>query len=283
MAGTVQRMANQAAGQAELFLRRVVPPGSNARRLLGDLYRRLPLNLREDPISALAEAFGEARPDAFFIQIGAHDGTQLDPLNDQIERRPWRGLMMEPVPYVFERLQGRHRSDPRIGLENAALADVDDFRTLYYLPQSADPGLPAWYDALASFRKDVLLKHVTWIPDIEERVAEMTVPCMTFDSLCRKHDVQHVDIVQIDTEGYDFEVIKLIDLDRYRPTLVMCEHIHMEGETLEACVNHMSRHGYEHFRGDLDVLFLRVGDLGLRDRHIQRLWQILQARSAAKS
>jgi FkbM family methyltransferase len=282
MVGTVQRMANQAAGQAEVFLRRVVPPGSGGRRLLSDVYRRLPISLRQDPISALAEAIGEARPDAFFIQIGAHDGTQLDPLNDQIERRAWRGLMMEPVPYVFERLQARHASNPRIVLENAALASSDDCRTLYYLPESSDPGLPTWYDALASFRRDVLLKHATWIPDIEERVSEITVACMTFDSLCQKHGVERVDIVQIDTEGYDFEVIKLIDLERYRPTLVMSEHIHLDPETLDACLGHMSRYGYEHFRGDLDMVFLRVGDLGPRDRYIERLWSVLQSRSGSK-
>ena len=49
------------------------------------------------------------------------------------------------------------------------------------------------------------------------------VPCLTFDSLVSKHGVTAVDLVQMDTEGYDFEIVKLIDLDRLRPRLIMYE------------------------------------------------------------
>src|SRR5947208_7530018 len=50
------------------------------------------------------ERFGDAHPEATFIQIGANEGHELDPLTGPIERRRWTGVMVEPVPYVFERL-----------------------------------------------------------------------------------------------------------------------------------------------------------------------------------
>jgi FkbM family methyltransferase len=261
-------------------LGRVAPPGSPLRRALAWVRRTTVARVADDPVPAFTRSFGQARPGAFFLQIGAHDGTQLDPLDEQIERRQWRGIMVEPIPEVFARLQARHRTNPRLVLENLALADEDGKREIFYLPQSSDPDLPPWYDALATFRRDVLAKHATWIPDIEQRIATLTVPCLTFDALCSRHGVERVDLIQIDTEGYDFEIIKQIDLARYRPTAVICEHIHMDPDTLGACLAHMSAAGYQHLRGALDVAFLRVGDLGPGDRRLRRDWDRLRAGSA---
>ena len=51
--------------------------------------------------------------------------------------------------------------------------------------------------------------------------------------------------VQIDTEGYDFEILKLIDLDRRRPAFVLFEHLHLDAATHRASIEHVRRHGYE--------------------------------------
>lgn len=62
------------------------------------------------------DLFGDAHPNAFFVQIGANDGYSLDPLTVQIERREWRGIMVEPVPYVFAWLAERYGNHPRLVL-----------------------------------------------------------------------------------------------------------------------------------------------------------------------
>lgn len=263
-------------GAAKL-VRSIVPVDSRTRSVLRAARGRLPRRRTPppDPIGRVIFEFARAHPKAFFIQVGANDGVQRDPLRTEILARKWRGIMVEPVPYVYERLRRFTAGEPQLILENVAIADHDGTQELFYLPQSTDAGLPEWYDALASFRKEVVLKHREFIADIDERVASMPVPCVTFDHLCAKHGVTRVDIVQIDTEGYDYEVIKLIDLDRLRPKLVMFEHHHLDGETRAACNAHLQRHGYVGLSHSLDTVCLRAEELDGRNRPLRDLWETL--------
>lgn len=196
----------------------------------------------------LLRAFGEAYPEAFFVEIGANDGAQHDHLREHILERSWRGIMVEPVPYVFARLQGNYGSQPGVVLENAAIAPQDGTMPFFHLAE-ADPqeraGLPEWYDALGSFSRESILSHAPQIPDIERRLVETEVPTLAFDSLLAKHGADRVDLVLVDTEGYDFEVLKVIDLARHRPRLVVYEHFNFGEQEQLDCRAYMQGHGYE--------------------------------------
>src|SRR5205814_148392 len=103
-------------------------------------------------------AFAQHHPDAFVVQIGAHDGATMgqDPLRHELLSRPWRGILVEPVPPVFERLKANYRANPRLIFENAAIAESDGVRDLYHLPESSDRTIWKGYDALGSFRREIL-------------------------------------------------------------------------------------------------------------------------------
>jgi len=81
--------------------------------------------------------------------------------------------------------------------------------------------------------------------------------------------------VQIDTEGYDLEVIKLIDLERFRPTLLMFEHLHLASADFETCLQRLRDHGYEHISDTMDTVCLRVGELASEHRTLLGLWRQL--------
>ena len=38
---------------------------------------------------------------------------------------------------------------------------------------------------------------------------------ITFDKICENHNILNIDYLQIDTEGFDSEIIKMIDLSKY--------------------------------------------------------------------
>lgn len=229
--------------------------------------------LSDHPFSRIIDEFAAAHPTASFVQIGANDGIQRDPLRQAILSSQWSGLMVEPVPYVFRRLEANYGDHERVQLVNAAVAEADGFRTLYYLRESNDADLWHWYHALGSFREDVLRKHVNLIPDIDERIISSEVPCMTFASLCRRHRLERVDVVQIDTEGYDWEIIKLIDLDYYRPTVLMFEQLHLSKAEQAAAYAHMRGHGFEVYADGMDALCLRTTDKQAVRGGLRNLWQ----------
>ena len=153
--------------------------------------------------------------------------------------------MIEPVEYVFKRLTARFGGNDRFILERVAIAEIDGAKDFYYLQEST-PGenLPAWYDQLGSFSLPTILKHREDIPDIESRLRKVSCSCMTFRSLCDKHGVKNIDLIHIDTEGFDYEVLKLIELDHHRPTLVMYEHKHLSEVDHEAARTLLTERGY---------------------------------------
>jgi FkbM family methyltransferase len=216
-------------------------------------YRRL---LRRLAGPRVVQAFAAAHPEAFFVEIGANDGDKHDHLRPAILAGGWRGIMVEPVPYVFERLARNYSGRPGLALENAAIAERDGTRAFHYLAESDDPGLPGWYDAVGSFSRDAVLAHARHIPDVERRIVTAEVPCLTFESLCRKHDVERVDLLALDTEGHDWRILAAIDLDRWRPRLVIYEHYHLDPDDRSEARGHMEGAGYETMEEGFDTFCL---------------------------
>jgi FkbM family methyltransferase len=227
----------------------------------------------------LAE-FGRIKPNAFFIQVGSNDGEQHDPLRAVILRRPWRGIMVEPVPYVFERLQRNYgRFADRITLENVAVGEHDGSVPFYHLAPVESferEGLPQWYDGIGSFKREHVLKHASFIPDAAERLVTTTVPCLTFESLCDKHGVDHVDLVHVDAEGSDFEVIRSIDLTKHRPRLLLYEHYHQDVADRAACREHIESFGYETMEQGMDTWCLSRDDAEDDEHRLFHLWDTVK-------
>jgi FkbM family methyltransferase len=214
----------------------------------------------------LVRAFADEYPDAFFIEIGANDGEQHDYLEPFIRTRRWRGIMVEPVPYVFERLQRNYGDLGRVALENVAIADRDGRLPFYYLDQAGEDErgeLPEWYDALGSFSREMVLANAPEIPDIERRLVRSEVPCLTFESLCRRHGVDGLDLVVVDAEGFDYEIVKRIDFETYRPRMLIYEHRHLTAVQRAECKALLQRLGYETIEEYFDTWCL---DTRVRDR-----------------
>ena len=193
----------------------------------------------------LVTAFAEAYPDAFFIEIGANDGEQDDHLHAHILASRWRGLMVEPVPYVFERLRRNYAGVDRVTLENAAIADRDGALPFFYLAEAPEGEVvPNWYTEIGSFSRDLVLGHGHLIGNIEDRLVETSVPCLTFESLCRKHGVEQLDLMLIDTEGYDAQILRSVDLAARHPRLLVYEHYHLSPEQRFDCERLVAAAGY---------------------------------------
>lgn len=224
-------------------------------------HRRL---LRNMAGPRLLRAFADCYPRAFFVEVGSNDGEQHDHLRPLIRSRPWRGIMVEPVPYVFERLRAGYGDLDRVVLENAAIADRDGRLPFFHLAEAAEgEELPRWYDGIGSFSRDNVLAHGRHIDGIAARLVETEVPCLTFESLLRKHGVDRVDLLLVDTEGYDWELLRAIDLQPRIPRLVVYEHYHLSAADRAACRAHLERHGYETMEEGFDTFCL---DTRLPDR-----------------
>lgn len=194
----------------------------------------------------------ERRPHPFVVQVGAYDGLQNDFINPYLCGRRLPGLLIEPQATAFERLQSTYADQPQISLVRCAVSDCDGRRSLYRLDGSTE-GLPGWAEQTATFNKDVLLSHRHVIPDIDSRIIEESVDCRTFESLFAEHKIESVDLLQIDAEGFDFELLKLFPFRRMQPLLIRYEHAHLTAADQEACLTFLADHGYLLFVPRKDV------------------------------
>lgn len=190
----------------------------------------------------------------FIVQIGAFDGTSFDDaVNEFLRDSRFRGLLVEPQPAVFSRLRNEYEGNGRVILENAAVAAEDGEVTLYTFDTS-DPELPNWFEGCASFDKEVALKFADRYPKARENLRSIQVLGLTLQSLLSKHQFQEVDFLQIDVEGFDYEVIKMVDFKNCKPAIIRFEKLHLSSDDLERCYDLLITNGYKIAIEEQDIL-----------------------------
>ena len=223
------------------------------------------------------DAFDRCRASVFFVQVGSNDGEHDDPLRPFVQASAWSGVMVEPVPYVFDRLRRNYAHRADLSLVNVAVSNHDGSSSFYFLAESSEP-LPEWYDQVGSFTLDTILDDWSekMIPDLRDRIRSITVPCVTFESLCEQNAVTHIDVIHIDAEGHDYEIIKGVDLNRYRPAVVLYEHKHLGDTRRAACRELLQGHGYLTAEIGYDTLCVRQEVLEADMPTLGRAWQAAQ-------
>jgi FkbM family methyltransferase len=188
--------------------------------------------------------------DFFFVQVGANDGIRVDPIRKYIVEFHWRGILVEPQPKVFDTLRENYRSEPQLHFENAAIAEQDGTLTLYCLDESVDlPVGSAW----ASFKKDNVRRFLSK----DAPVNEFQVPAVSMSTLLAKHGARSVDLLQIDTEGYDGKVLKSWMETGINPAVIRFEYPLLSRAELHSCLSALADRGYRFLKDDVDIVAYR--------------------------
>jgi len=231
------------------------------RRVGYDLVRYLPQPERpvDVVLLAIASRIGQGNS-CDFLQIGANDGFHNDPIRESVIRFGLSGILVEPLPDVFKKLQASYRTQPRLIFENCAVGEKDGEATLYRF--RCDAPVPEVAHELASFRREHLLKPQFRVRDAERHIEAITVPTCTIATLLARHSRLHIELLQIDTEGFDFEVIKLAFVAGLKPAIIHFENTHLSRGDLEACARLLEANRYRFLHLGFDTLAVRDDAVG---------------------
>jgi FkbM family methyltransferase len=230
------------------------------RHFAGRLKRRLfppPPPPPHAPTDDIAELFqGKS---IVLVKIGSNDGVQGDPLRDLIQQNPqWIVLFIEPIKAVYERLIRNYPSGGVYRFENVAIADQPGTKPFYYVSDAIKqemPSTPWWYDQLGSFDRNHIIKHGT---TFEPFIVTEEVRCETLAAILDKHDLtSRVDVIHIDTEGYDYEILKQLDLSSSKLRVVLYEYQHLIEADAAAAEAFLQAAGYTIKRYWPDTLAIR--------------------------
>lgn len=191
----------------------------------------------------------------YFIQVGANDGKSGDPIFFIVNLLRISGVLVEPVPYVFKKLKINYKDNKKVFLENSAISPENSNLDFYFLKESNDASIPGWYDQLGSFNLDVIKKHKNDIKNFDELLTSVKIPTTNFLKILNKFNIPYFDLIFIDTEGYDFEIVKTIPFDKFLPSIIIFEHKHLNEKDFKSSVDLLSSKGYKMFKTIDDFMF----------------------------
>lgn len=239
-------------------------PPTLRERIVHKLARALPAAMAkylepdpETPILSKIDAYAASHAGVTFVQIGSCDGQAGDPLREHAFQGHWRGLVVEPVPANFARLQQTYRSLPSVLCRNVALSTANESRTFYCIDAPESANVPSWAVQIGSFDRDHLVKHAALFEGLDRYISSIEVECMDLSTLLQTSGLDHIDILHTDVEGFDLQVLKQIDFTRWKPELILFEDFHMSNAERQEALNLLSGQDYAFVEGGMNVLAIR--------------------------
>lgn len=162
-------------------------------------YRRYPYQSQVGQDRYLNEVIFKDKKNGFFVDIGAHDGYTFSNSYFFEDKRGWDGICVEPMPDVFKELSKRRTCK----CINAAVSSIKG--EVQFL---VDKG----FDMLSCIYNE---NNEEDRQKLESGKAELIkIPSIPMNEILQ--DVNRpIDFVSIDTEGFELDVLKSIDLERF--------------------------------------------------------------------
>lgn len=143
-----------------------------------------------------------------FVQIGTYTGK--DEFNRFVKKYPpSKVILVEPNEAMVNHIANNYVGIDNVFLESVAITETNKGEVELVIPKNNIKGKSIngikYKESHFS-----LLPMDDWGNDFRRVIA----PSMTFSELCEKHNINDIHYLQIDTEGYDAEIIKSIDFDK---------------------------------------------------------------------
>jgi FkbM family methyltransferase len=150
------------------------------------------------------------------VDVGAHTGSTAAPFAS----RGWHVYAIEPVEANLARLQERLRGCPRVVIDTRAVSNRSGELVTLYTSQ-----VSSGIATLAPF-------HPSHQPNA-------TVRTVSLAEFCLENRVAGIDVLKIDTEGFDLFVLQGHDWS-IRPRIVICEFEDRKTVPLGYCVSDLA-------------------------------------------
>lgn len=154
----------------------------------------------------------------FFIELGANDGITQSNTWYLESQKGWKGVLVEPIPHLYEIATKRRK---RSKVFNCACVSFD----------YPEPYIPMIYANLMSMVKGSMKTHEMEEEHLRDAVrvqpgvtpSIVNVPTKTLTSILDECLVSSIDLLSLDVEGYEADVLRGLDFDKYLPYYLLIE------------------------------------------------------------
>ena len=135
------------------------------------------------------------------FDVGAHDGASFARfLSDG-----WRVVAFEPNPFKYPPIEKLSQKSNLLTLCKKAVSDKEEKGLTFYLSDISD-GI----SSLCNFHNS-------------HKEATFKVDSIRLDTYCKNFKIDRINFLKIDTEGYDYFVLKSLDWSTITPEIIECE------------------------------------------------------------
>ena len=213
-------------------------------RDLGTFIPRRPHKLNAPIQSMLLKGLQDWHRGAVFVlQVGAGNGETGLPLLQRFRNDGWSGLLIEPHPHSFARLDALHQDSDRVAVLNLGISDVSASLPLYSLTPEAEARSRRGPRGRASLIRD----RVATAGTAPEDVASAEVPFLRMDTVLQELGLDTAQLVVINAGGHEAQVLQGFNLSAIDPSLVLV-HATPGTTSEEACVAALTAAGLLPFR-----------------------------------
>ena len=150
----------------------------------------------------LKEIFNNKRG-GFYIELGANDGLFQSNTAFFEKKMEWTGILIEPSLYGYNKCKVNRPNS--ICLNYACVSN--DYKGEYIEGDFQDN------HPMGSINGDRR----------RQRTNLVKVKTITLEKILNEHCHKTIDFLSLDTEGYELEILKGINLDKYRPKYMLIE------------------------------------------------------------
>lgn len=192
----------------------------------------MPIESKDDPMSRqlrinakrkknllvyIETVLRDVSKDPYVLEIGAMDGILFDDLHEHIKTNNWAGLLVEPLVDEFHKLIENYQpTNTRLQFANVAVTERSGSQTMVRVRQESDT--PLHYRGMSSCFTDR-----NGLVDLHDSCVSCEVASLSLQDLLNQHDVEKIDILQTDTEGSDYIILRQLDFSEYLPALILFE------------------------------------------------------------
>ena len=184
------------------------------------------------------------------VVLGAHIGIHI---KDEISKIKDRSvLLVEPVPHNISAINENLKEFKNIHLEPVAVSSVRETKDFFFVKSTSINKLKKhWASGIGSFNKNHLLNHRTKRFLIEEDdIDKIPIKTVKFEDLIDKYSITEIYKILIDIEGYEYEILRDMDLKKVRINSILFEYKHFDGyqktgEKLEEILKKFEENNYK--------------------------------------
>lgn len=149
-----------------------------------------------------------------FFQIGTNDGNDLF-RNLVRVNKPDLVILVEPNKNIVDQIKSNYQGIENVHIYTNAIYYNDNEELELYIPAKNGIMNTRANNGIIYNNKNFSLLPMNDWGDKSDMV-KIKTKSITFDTICKIHNITDIEYLQIDTEGFDSEIIKMIDFSKYK-------------------------------------------------------------------